>query len=213
MKSFIPPEMENLPVFSRGDSIFSSAAPARRSGKGSTALDLADFVSIAQRCNVDFLPISWHEGLEPFGRGGSADISQSTINIKTNFVFKRFVKVGSSGKPDLRFIAMELLVLINDGIRKHSNIVDLIGICWEVQGNEKLIQPVLIFPKAPLGDLSSFLLGSVGKDSSIETRLNICADVAKAIGSLHSSSMLALPLCYAEVLTSEHTSFMEISNL
>jgi len=183
--------MEKLPVFCRGDSIFSSAALAQPSGEGSASLDLVDFVSIAQRCNVDFLPISWHEGLEPFGRGGSADISQSAINIKTNFVFKRFVKAGSSDNPDLRYIAVELLVLLNDGIREHSNIVDLIGICWEVQANEQPIRPVLVFPKAPLGDLSSFMLGPVGKDSSIETRLDICADVAKAISSLHGSSMLA----------------------
>jgi hypothetical protein len=96
---------------------------------------------------------------------------------------------------DFRYITAELLVLLNGKIRKHPNIVDLIGICWEFQDKEHSVQPVLVFPKAPLGDLPSFLLGPNGKDSSIETRLNICVDVAKGMRSLHSLGILAQLLC------------------
>ena len=147
--------------------------------------DLIAFLSIVQKCDVDYLPITWQPALNMLGVGGSGTISQSTFITEKPLAFKRF---HDSEKPD-GFLPMmsEVLILSQPPIRNHPNIVDLEGICWEIQikpSTEKAV-PVLVFEKATW-DLQQFMNVREGKEMSFEDRLKICADVGDAIMALHA---------------------------
>ncbi len=179
--------MENLPTFSRGKLIFSSAAPEEPTSKHE-ALDLIDLLSIAQHHMVNFLPITWHEALGSLGEGGSAHVSQSLVNLKASFAFKRFVSRGNRPEKALQYIAAEIRVLRSEGLRSHPNIVNLLGVCWEFRAEPKSIEPVLVFPKAPFGDIHDFLVDGDGRSISFTTKLSFCVDVAMAMATLHNAS-------------------------
>lgn len=179
--------MENLPTFSRGELIFSSAAPEEHPSKNED-LDLIDLLSIAQHHLVDFLPITWHEALGSIGEGGSAHVSQSLLNLNASFAFKRFVRRGNRPEKALHYIAAEIRALRSEALRSHPNIVSLVGVCWEFRAEPKSIDPVLVFPKAPLGDIHAFLVSGGGRNVSFATKLSLCVDVAMAITTLHNTS-------------------------
>ena len=44
--------------------------------------DLAIFISVIRKLDIDFLPVTWN-ALEAFSRGGTADIHQSLVDIET----------------------------------------------------------------------------------------------------------------------------------
>lgn len=150
------------------------------------SIDLVDFLSIAQQCKVDFLPITWHEGLEPFDAGGSSNLSQSIVDVKTNFAFKRFIKRHNGRSSDLRDVASEILTLQNEVIKSHPNFVNLVGVCWEFEPKTDSFNPDLVFPKAPLGNLRTFLNGPPSREIPFMTRLALCVDIMKAIAVLHN---------------------------
>ncbi|KAL5321933.1 hypothetical protein ACEPPN_009898 [Leptodophora sp. 'Broadleaf-Isolate-01'] len=194
--------MENLPTFSRGKLIFSSAAPEEPPSKHKP-LDLIDLLSIAQHHLVDFLPITWHEALGPLGEGGSAHVSQSHVDLKASFAFKRFVRRENRREKALQYIAAEIRVLRSESLRSHPNIVSLLGVCWEFCAERKSIAPVLVFPKAPLGDIHTFLVGGDGRSIPFTTKLSLCVDVAMAMMTLHNTSkcLRRVGLC-SSILTS-----------
>ena len=146
--------------------------------------DLIAFLSIAQNCNVDFLPITWQPALSTLGAGGTGTISQSTFISEKPLAFKRF---HDSENPDAGFLPMmsEVLILSQPPIRNHPNIVDLEGICWEIKPTTEKAVPVLVFEKASW-DLQQFMNVCEGMDMVFEDRLKICADVGRAIAALHA---------------------------
>ena len=146
--------------------------------------DLIAFLSIVQKCNVDYLPITWQPALSTLGVGGSATISQSTFMTKKPLAFKR---IRDSENPDGGFLPMmsEVLILSQPPIQNNPNIVDLEGICLEIKPRTGKAVPVLVFEKASW-DLQQFMNVREGMDMVFEDRLKICADVAGAIAALHS---------------------------
>ena len=146
--------------------------------------DLIAFLSIAQKCDVDYLPITWQPALNTLGVGGSGTISQSTFITEKPLAFKRF---NDSENPDGGFLPMmsEVLILSQPPIRNHPNIVDLEGICWEIRPSTEKAVPVLVFEKASW-DLQQFMNVREGVDMAFEDRLKICADVGGAIMTLHA---------------------------
>jgi len=110
--------------------------------------DLIAFLSIVQRCNVDYLAISWQPSLGTLGSGGSSTITQSTFILDMPLAFKRFHDDGDSGM-DFRPLISEVLILSQPPIQSHPNIINLEGICWEIKPNIEKAYPVLIFEKAP----------------------------------------------------------------
>ena len=70
-------------------------------------------------------------------------------------------------------------------IRKHPNIVDLEGVCWEVKPRTEKAVPVLVFEKASW-DLQQFMNVREGMDMVLEDRLKVCADIGSAIMALHA---------------------------
>ena len=77
-------------------------------------------------------------------------------------------------------------------IRSHPNIVDLEGICWEIEPKADKAVPVLVFEKASW-DLQQFMNMREGMDMVFEDRLKICADIGSAITALHAYGLPIYP--------------------
>ena len=146
-------------------------------------VDLVAFLSTVQKCNVDYLPITWQPALGMLGAGGSGTISQSTYMAEKPLAFKRFRHPKNSTCDFLPLT--EVLILSQPPIRNHPNIVDLEGICWEIKPMTEKAVPVLIFEKASW-DLQQFMNAREGMNMVLEDRLKICADVGSAIAALHA---------------------------
>ena len=146
--------------------------------------DLIAFLSIVQKCDVDYLPITWQPTLSTLGIGGSGTIRQSTFMTEKPLAFKQLHHSGDSDGNFLPLIS-EVLILSQPPIRNHPNIVDLEGICWEIKPSTEKAVPVLVFEKASW-DLQQFMNVREGMDMSFEDRLQICTDVGGAITALHA---------------------------
>lgn len=150
--------------------------------------DLVSFLTVIQRFNISILPVMWN-ALKAFSQGATSAIYQSHINIALELAFKRTSNLFRKKGETIAFqiLISKIMVLGTRSIRNHPNIVDLEGICWELDDHENL-SPVLVFQKAQYGDLARYLTSTAGKESSFETRLSICVDIGNAIGALYRSS-------------------------
>jgi hypothetical protein len=81
----------------------------------------------------------------------------------------------------------EVLILSRPPIQSHPNIINLEGICWEINPRTEEAVPILVFEKA-VWDLQQFMNVVKGADMSIDDRLKICADIGSAIMALHAYS-------------------------
>lgn len=166
--------------------------------------DLVTFLGVAQRLNIDFLPITWQPALDCIGHGATAEIRQASANLQFSFAFKRPVFDPHLGFEDferrlLPCLIAEISTLGLKSIRKHPNIVKLEGIFWEVMSSEgELVSreapctprtggivPVLVFEKAKHGDLRSFMMQEAGRRLSFAQKMGICTDIAKAVAEMH----------------------------
>jgi hypothetical protein len=181
--------------FHHSTSSISSNAVSTEITSANIQIDLISMLSVAQQYKVDFLPITWLHALGPLGQGASAEISQSLINLQTSFAFKRTHSPMAATPytsyevdPNLRALFSELLVLENPLIRRHPNIIDLQGICWDIKSEGEDVRPVLVFERAQLGDLQMFLDSEDGRNSLFDTRIELCIEIAKAIMTMHNCS-------------------------
>ena len=176
--------------------------------------DLISFLAAAQKYEVEFVPVVWEEGRGLLGEGGTAQINQTMLHthlpvdpsddpdplkntaLKENsFAFKRTSQyqmeiddLEAEGLSLYDILTREVVVLRQQAIRDHPNIVDLEGICWEVTKTNE-IYPVLLFEKGQWGDLSSFASGLRGSWCTFNAKLGFCIDIAKALQIMHSVSM------------------------
>ena len=174
----------NSALVSHSDGTFSRYSASTSRTNRVVQSDLIAFLSIVQKCNVHYLPITWQPALSTLGAGGSGTVSQSTFMTKKPLAFKRF---HDSENSDDDFLPMmsEVLILSQPPIQNHPNIVDLEGICWEVKPWTERAVPVLVFAKASW-DLQQFMDVREGMDMVVEDRLKICADIGGAIVALHA---------------------------
>ncbi len=164
-------------------------------------LDLLTFLTIAQKLDVDLLPITWHSAQGKIGSGGTGHVNQSLLNAQLSFAFKRF-KVENGARRDesevFKRLIAEILVLQCQTIRDHPNIIDFYGVSWDVEvdasGGLLRVLPVLVFEKSELGSLATFLSSSK-RSLSMETRLRLCRDVGNALATMHSCSKSKLQYC------------------
>lgn len=155
-----------------------------------TSYDFLTFLGIAQSLNIAFLPISWDTGQASIGKGGTAEISQSSIDLETAFAFKRLAAVDSAlfeAKKTAIFEALvaEISVLGHRSIRGHQNINRLEGICWDIEPESERVWPVLVFEKTQHGDLKTLMEHGTGTRLDLRNRLRLCAEVATAVSDLH----------------------------
>lgn len=152
------------------------------------SISLVDFLAVAQQHNVYFMPVGPQASLGALGRGISGIVTQSTADMMTSFAFKPFIPSDYSdeGVVDhvLSSLITEILVMQHEPIRRSLHIIDLIGVCWDVDVASKKVWPVVVTPKANCGDLENFLFEN--RDITSETRFQLCANIAEAAGLLHS---------------------------
>ena len=157
-----------------------SAAPIETAALDQS-YDFIDILAVAQKMNIDFLPITWQPALDGVGKGGTAEIRQSLIELQMSFAFKRF----KTDKPNiLDIIISELLVLGHPSLRKHPNIIPLQGICWDFSHDEK-VWPVLVFEKAQMEDMTRFMGSSSARLLSMNDKLTLCGGIAAAVRDMH----------------------------
>ena len=197
--------------FSRSGSDFESAIPQKPLDR----CDLITFLGVAQKLRIQLLPITWHPALDRIGQGATAEVREAIATINFSFAFKRPV-VGSSFEFDFEAFERRLLPCLIDEIsilghprmRKHPNIIDLEGICWEIISEKGMrisreipvdfttggqgIVPVLVFQKSEHGDLYHFMKQDGGKELSFSDRIAICIDVARGVAEMHSQGRLLL---------------------
>ena len=179
----------NSALVSHSDGMFTRFSASTNRSNSDLQWDLIAFLSVVQKCSVDFLPITWQPTLGILGEGGSGTISQSAFAADMPLAFKRFHEGGDSGSGDsgMDFLPLisEVLILSQRPIQEHPNIVTLKGVCWEIKPLTERAVPVLVFKKASW-DLQQFMNVSEGKNMSIDDRLEICADIGNAIMTLHA---------------------------
>ena len=154
--------------------------------------DLLTFLGIAQSLNIDFLPITWDAGQASIGQGGTAEISQSSVNLETAFAFKRLSPVDSAlseAQQTTIFKALiaEVCVLGHKSARGHGNINKLEGICWDIEPESERVWPAFVFEKTQHGDLMTFMERGAGTRLDLRSRLRLCAEIATAVSDLHLS--------------------------
>ena len=148
--------------------------------------DLISFMGLMQRYGVDLLPIKWQPALADLGRGGSASVSQALINIQTSFAFKRVTFTNGETEECFDRLVKEVSILRHPELRNHDSLIRLEAYCCEILEEPEQISPVLIFEKAPLGDLQSFMLSERARSISSSVKLDFCSDIARALSALHS---------------------------
>jgi hypothetical protein len=177
----------NSTLVSHSDGMFSHYSASTKLTNGYPRNDLIAFLATVQKCNVDYLPITWQPALSTLGIGGSGTISQSTFITDMPLAFKRFHHSGDSDEDFLPLMS-EVLILSQPPLQNHPNIINLEGICWEIKPQTEKAVPVLVFEKAAW-DLQQFMNVQDGRNMSIDGRLKICADIGSAIMALHAYGM------------------------
>ncbi|RMJ15575.1 hypothetical protein BHE90_005333 [Fusarium euwallaceae] len=147
------------------------------------------FLATTQALQIDFVPVSWDRGRTIIGSGATSKVQEAFINRNTGFAFKR----ANQSKPDAetyKALVNEIMVLSHPLIRNHPNISQLQGFCWEVSEEDDKSWPVLIFEKAPFGDLLDFSRLREGTEISFAERLELCVDIGTAILDLHLNGII-----------------------
>jgi Protein tyrosine and serine/threonine kinase len=205
----------NYTPFWRYGTLSQSAAPEKRV-QSDTHYDFVTFLGLAQRLEIDFLPITWQPKLDVIGKGGTAEIWQTLINVQISFAFKR-IKQSRQARLDeskiFQDLILEIAVLGNEVIRNHPNIIRLEGICWDIQPGEEKIWPVLVFEKSQYGDLEKFANSDRGKIMRFEDRLRLCVDIGTAIKDIYSCCERLRHSSYNKGLTHSQMSSTEILSL
>ena len=178
---------DGLTTFYRGDSIFQSAT---FNPKGHTAdfpnhhENLGYFLTVIQYFQINIIPVTWQPALDSLGRGTSAVVNQSMIHASLYYAFKR-----TGLDTPYSTLISEVAILSLPQIRGHANINGLEGICWELRVNGPdigpAVRPVLVSNKADFGDLRRFLKSEDGMNLSLQQKLDICLDIARAMNELH----------------------------
>ena len=169
---------------------FGASATPVYPGKDYSDYGFIAVLGLAQRLNIDLLPITWQAPLGPIGQGGQGEINQALVNLQTSFAFKCFDHARSD---PFRETIQEIVVLSHPLVQDHPHIVKLIGICWDIPQDDH-VWPVLVFEKTHLGDLYRFARSGKWKHLSLKDKLKICVDVGIAIRDMHLNSRTTINL-------------------
>lgn len=169
-----------------GDGIKSPSGQASHAGS-----ELTDLLSIIITLDVNLLPFTWSLGLEELGSGATGQVNQSELNANTSLAFKRFTDYSdaldcpSPAHISAAYAAFtkEIVILSHPVVYQHPNLVNLEGVCWEIVEDE--IRPVLVFRKALEGNLRKFLASQPEGELDLESRFQICGEIARGLGTLH----------------------------
>jgi hypothetical protein len=165
--------------------------------------DFITFLAVAQRLQIDFLPITWQSTRQQIGIGGTSRIDEALMDIQTSFAFKRVAEEHKRDETEntiFQVLISEITVLRHPSIRAHINIVELQGICWDIPLKTEIshiketatisldkdkVWPVLVFEKSQFGDLYHFARLPVGRELGIDERIKLCLDIGTAVVDMH----------------------------
>ncbi|MCJ1386085.1 hypothetical protein MMC17_009210 [Xylographa soralifera] len=186
--------MALLLTFERQDSIFGSLwcrQSAELTGRHKQQYNILSVLYLASHFQLVLYPLKWMPALEPLGKGATGQVHQSFLNGQIAFAFKRSIEDPRRG-DEARFkaIALEIRVLRDPAIRKHPNIVDLLGLAWDVDMIKNSVWPVLVFPKATFGNLRQFLKNTDHGVLSLGSTLQHCKGVVSAISTMHAANII-----------------------
>ncbi|KAH7303883.1 kinase-like domain-containing protein [Rhexocercosporidium sp. MPI-PUGE-AT-0058] len=78
------------------------------------------------------------------------------------------------GQKVLDSISAEIAILQSDHLQKHENIINMLGICWEIcNGRDRSVMPVLVLETAEGGDLSTYLQNTAEINARDRLRLSV----------------------------------------
>ena len=158
---------------------------------------LIRFLQIAQAANVGFMPLTWTKDFEQLGSGTSAAVTQTALSSQTSLAFKRFNLVRSDGtsgageRLDAQYddMATELRTLALPGMKSHPNIINLVGVCFEIAPSSDDVLPVLVLERADLTSMAWLMyelpMIASEEDVVLPPSLEVCFEVAKALSMLH----------------------------
>ncbi|RSL59388.1 hypothetical protein CEP54_007267 [Fusarium duplospermum] len=147
------------------------------------------FLAATQALQIDYVPVSWDRGRTIIGSGATSKVQEAFINRTTGFAFKR-VNHSKTDDETYKALVNEIMVLSHPLIRNHPNMSQLQGFCWEVSEENDKSWPVLIFEKAPFGDLLDFSRSREGTEIAFAERLKLCVDIGTAILDLHLNGII-----------------------
>ena len=194
--------------YSRSGSDFESAVPQNPLHR----YDMITFLGVAQKLGIELLPITWQPALDRIGHGATAEIRESVATVDFSFAFKRpcirsWFDIEEFEERVLPCLMDEISILGHARIRRHPNIIDLEGICWEIVARKGMrmsreipvdfstgyqgIVPVLVFQKSKYGDLYHFMMQGGGTELGFSDTIDICIDIARAIAEMHSQGRLS----------------------
>jgi hypothetical protein len=179
-----------LPHFYRdGYSVESSSCT--ESNNKDFHFDFLSFISIAVKLGVDLVAITWQPGLAVLGAGATSTVQQAQVDAKLNLAFKRSFEwsadetFNSQKQGTARFKALIFELIALELLRSHPNVINLVGVTWEVDAQTENVWPVLLSERSTLGSLASYLDSAGGKEPPFETRLKLCGDIASACIAMH----------------------------
>jgi hypothetical protein len=155
--------------------------------------DFISLLGLAQKWDVPFLSITWQPALDPLGEGASAEVYQSTVYKSIALAFKDST-AKKTGKRRIGFkdIMREILIVRAPYIRKSPNIIDLLGITWNLDPSENQVWPVLVYRKGTYGTLRDYICNPQRMKEALQERLSLCSGVLYGLATLHSAGMSML---------------------
>jgi serine/threonine protein kinase len=141
--------------------------------------------------NKDAGLINVHTKLIGRGRSFCVRLFEDQYSDK-NFVIKSVLPFANFSdreqKERLRDVILELRALSHRPLRGHSNIVDLLGLCWETDSSHlEQKWPALILEYADGGSLRDYLQR---EDKDPTSLLSLCSNIASGIKALHESAIV-----------------------
>lgn len=155
------------------------------------------FCAEAQALGIDFLPITWQPHIGLGGTGGTSKIQQSLLSVDFSLAFKS-IDLGGILRARQHHELRTMYSLFRAEIQHmgeprvlhcpHIMLVD--GICWNISSADGVVEPVLVYERAVLGDLYHYMTSGEGRSLDIEARIKICRDIAIGLETLHECGRL-----------------------
>jgi hypothetical protein len=168
------------------DTRYFSAFPLQRIQSGRAECDIVTLLAGLQEWKVGILPITWQATVAaPLGATSRVDEASQTVH--RSFACKRLSaghKEPSVRNQSLRMILNEIAILSLPGVREHTSIIELEGVCWDVESDGQ-VWPVLVFDKTHWGDLSEFMNRPEGLTLSESSRWSLCLNIGEALFFMH----------------------------
>lgn len=162
------------------------------------------FLATVQKFQVPLLHMTWQSHRKLLGKGATSQINEAQTSLESSFAFKR---IPNTQKEDwleadiYQQLITEISILRHPAFRAHPNVVELQGVCWDIdqiqnlhrakEGRETIsggfsVWPVLVFETSKFGDLYQFAVSPPGRSLDTSQRLNICIDIGLAIADMQS---------------------------